>query len=272
MPAKGVSLHIGLNRVDPAQYEGWDGELAACEADARDMQAIARSQGFTPQLMLTKAATSTAVMDAIRKAAAALKSGDIFFLSYSGHGGQMPDTNGDEVDGKDETWVLFDRQLIDDELWSLWAGFAPGVRIVMLSDSCHSGTVSRAMPFYERMPGKGAPRYRALPDAVAAKTYRKHKALYNDIQKKTPKGDTLDVGATVLLISGCQDNQLSSDGRRNGLFTEKLRKVWANGRFEGGYRVFRQKIAALMPPTQSPRYTRVGQANAAFEKQKPFTV
>ena len=32
---KGHSLHIGLNSVDPAQYEGWDGQLAACEADAK---------------------------------------------------------------------------------------------------------------------------------------------------------------------------------------------------------------------------------------------
>ena len=32
--ARGISLHIGLNAVDPAQYEGWDGALTACEFDA----------------------------------------------------------------------------------------------------------------------------------------------------------------------------------------------------------------------------------------------
>ena len=44
--AQGISVHIGLNRVDPAQYEGWDGQLAACEADAKDMEALAKAQGF----------------------------------------------------------------------------------------------------------------------------------------------------------------------------------------------------------------------------------
>jgi metacaspase-1 len=44
--AKGLSIHIGLNHVDPAHYEGWDGELNACIADAQDMQALAKKRGF----------------------------------------------------------------------------------------------------------------------------------------------------------------------------------------------------------------------------------
>jgi hypothetical protein len=43
----GASLHIGLNAVDPKHYSGWDGQLTACEFDANDMQALAKSQGFT---------------------------------------------------------------------------------------------------------------------------------------------------------------------------------------------------------------------------------
>ena len=43
----GHALAIGLNKVDPAHYGGeWDGELFGCEPDARDMQAIATSQGL----------------------------------------------------------------------------------------------------------------------------------------------------------------------------------------------------------------------------------
>ena len=34
--AKGLSMHVGLNHVNPAHYEGWDGELNACVADARE--------------------------------------------------------------------------------------------------------------------------------------------------------------------------------------------------------------------------------------------
>ena len=50
--AKAVSLHIGLNAVSPAAYGGWDGPLAACEFDAKDMADIARSQGMKTTLLL----------------------------------------------------------------------------------------------------------------------------------------------------------------------------------------------------------------------------
>ncbi len=144
MPS-GRSLHIGLNRVDPNAYEGWDGQLAGCENDARDMQAIATARKFAPKTLLTRAATSAAVTAAIADAAARLAPGDTFFLSYSGHGGQVPDRNGDEAEDRmDETWVLYDRQLIDDELYALWGKFQTGVRIFVLSDSCHSGTATKA--------------------------------------------------------------------------------------------------------------------------------
>ena len=64
----------------------------------------------------------------------------------------MPDTNSDEGDDrKDETWVLFDRMLVDDELYTLWGKFAQAVRIAVISDSCHSGSVSRDI-FFEPEP------------------------------------------------------------------------------------------------------------------------
>src|SRR6266478_1991135 len=142
--AQGISVHIGLNRVDPDQYEGWDGQLTACEADAKDMAALAKKQGFkSSSLLLTKAATAKAVADAILGASKSLQSGDLFFLTYAGHGGQVKDTNSDEKDRMDETWVCYDRQFIDDELYELWGKFKSGVRIIVLSDSCHSGTVLR---------------------------------------------------------------------------------------------------------------------------------
>ena len=126
---KGISLHIGLNRVDPVHYAGWKGELVACENDARDMETIARSQGFVAQSLLTKAATSTALLGVIEKAARELIEDDFFLLTYSGHGGQVNDVNNDEPDGLDETWVLYDRELVDDELYAMWSHFRPGLRI-----------------------------------------------------------------------------------------------------------------------------------------------
>ena len=144
MAPQGESLHIGVNKVDPAHYNGWEGTLRACEFDAEDMRALAVGKGFTASILLTQEATAAAVTAGIAAAADRLAESDIFFLSYSGHGGQVPDLNSDDdADDKDETWVLYDRQLVDDELYALFARFKPGVRIFMLSDSCHSGSVAK---------------------------------------------------------------------------------------------------------------------------------
>jgi hypothetical protein len=278
--ALGISLHVGLNRVDPAHYQGWDGELTACEFDANDMRAIAEGQGFEPRSLLTKEATSDAVLAAIERAAGELDRGDLFLCTYSGHGGQVPDRNGEgEEDRSDETWVAYDRQIVDDELYALWSRFAPGVRVFVLSDSCHSGTVVRDIE--AKVPGpvstrqKAAaesPRYRALPRDVMIATYRANARLYDAIQERLPGAERADPAATVLLISGCRDDQLSLDGFSNGLFTENLRAVWADGAWEGGHAEFREAIRARMPAKQQPNYLRVGATNPEFERQKPFTV
>lgn len=278
--ARGISLHIGLNRVDPAHYQGWDGELTACEFDANDMRAIAEGQGFEARSLLTKEATSDAVLAAIERAAGELDQGDLFLCTYSGHGGQVPDRNGeDEEDRSDETWVAYDRQIVDDELYALWSRFAPGVRIFVLSDSCHSGTVVRDIeakvpdPVSTRQKAAAeSPRYRALPRDVMIATYRANARLYDAIQERLPGAERADPAATVLLISGCRDDQLSLDGFSNGLFTENLRAVWADGAWEGGHAEFREAIRARMPAKQQPNYLRVGAANPEFEQQKPFTV
>ena len=54
---KGMSVHLGLNSVSAAHYGGWSGELMACEFDANDMAALAKSRGIKPTVLLTKNAT-----------------------------------------------------------------------------------------------------------------------------------------------------------------------------------------------------------------------
>jgi hypothetical protein len=122
-----------------------------------------------------------------------LESGDFFWLTYSGHGGQVSDTNSDdETDEKDETWVLYDRQLVDLELYALWGEFKPGVRIFVLSDSCHSGSVTRdifdaAVPHVvsKGMVDDDQPRTKELPEAVEEATEK----LYQEIQGSNPSSE-----------------------------------------------------------------------------------
>lgn len=272
----GMALAIGLNAVDPKHYAGWSGPLAACEADAEDMAAIAKSRKMKCDLLLTKSATRSKVLAALKKASSILKAGDLFQLSYSGHGGQVKDVNKDETDHEDETWCLYDGELIDDELYAALAKFASGVRILVFSDSCHSGTVTK-LAYYQGVPQAGIdtnpPRYRAMPPDVALATYRRNKKFYDDLQSAPGlKGAETNVKASVLLISGCQDNQLSLDGTFNGLFTGNMLRVWNDGKFKGDYKRFHKDIGARMPPSQTPNYYVVGAANPAFEKQSPFVI
>jgi len=276
---QGMALTIGLNAVDPRHYEGWNGTLNACEADARDMAAIVQAKKFKVKTLLTKTATRSKVTREIANATTTLKKGDIFMLSYSGHGGQLPDLNSDEPDAQDETWCLYDGELVDDELYALLGEFAAGVRIVVFSDSCHSGTVVK-MAYYHTARGLAVDtrgvhgvQYRYMPADVALRTYGKNKAFYDRILKNAQlKGSRETVKAAVLLLSGCQDNQLSADGDFNGLFTSQLLQVWKNGSFKGNYRKFHAEIARRMPPDQTPNYFRVGKIDPQFEQQTPFTI
>jgi hypothetical protein len=278
---QGISIHVGLNEVDPNHYQGWNGKLVACEFDADDMEKLAAENSFQTKKLLTKDATADALTSAIEDAGGKLQAGDMLLLTYSGHGGQVPDANSDEEDRMDETWVLYDRQVVDDELYALWASFEPGARIAIFSDSCHSGTVAREAVDavgVDRVArsvndgGNGQPRVKGMPDEYVRSVYEANKKLYDDIQKSLPSFDESDIGASVILTSGCQDNQTSLDGDKNGLFTQTLLQVWNEGKFRGGYRTFRKRIAQKMPPWQSPNFFVVGKPNARFASQHPFTV
>ncbi len=268
--ASGISLHIGLNFVDPSHYNGWDGKLNACENDAADMERIAASQKFRTSLLLRENATRESVRKAIADAGANLQPGDIFFLSYSGHGGQLPDLNGDEPDGQDETWCLYDGELIDDELNELWIGFQKGVRILVTSDSCHSGTIVKEatnnMVAFSSFP----PRF--MDSQHALSTYSSNRAFYDDLLMKQKKVSSADIQASIIQISGCQDNQYSYDGTFNGAFTGALKRVWNGGQFDKNYLIFHRQIQYLLPAYQSPNYLVHGVRDADFENQRPFTI
>lgn len=273
--ARGRSLHIGLNSVDPDSYGGWAGTLAACEFDAHDMRDICAAQGFQTSELLTGQATAQEVLAALGEAAAALRDGDLFVVSYAGHGGQLPDAGGEEPDQLDETWVLFDRQLVDDELYAMWGRFAAGVRVVVLSDSCHSGSVVKAQLAAAGGAGLVRDVYTAgrfMPWDDNLRDYTDRQGLYDGIRGKTSEEGSTPMNARVLLLSGCQDNQTSMDGPRNGAFTGRLREVWADGAFSGGYRRFLNRIKDGLPPWQSPNYMPLNDPRHDFDRERPFTV
>jgi hypothetical protein len=276
--AQGISIHIGLNQVDSRHYRDgkgkpWKGILKACENDAKAMMALAQSKNFGTHLLLTKEATTQNVIATIEQAAEKLKPGDFLLLTYSGHGGQVPDMNNEpgEDDLLDETWCLFDRQFLDDELYHLWVHFRPYVRILMLSDSCHSGTMAKD-PLMNMLDQTNGPAIRTLPLDVSEKTYQAHKDTYDTLQQEHPNSESALIEASVILISGCQDNQFSLDGPVNGLFTGALLSVWNEGKYSGSIRSFYKRIVRNMPYYQCPNLFKVGTRTTEFERRRPFDI
>lgn len=272
---KGRAILIGLNSVNPAHYDGWSGPLNACEADAESMREIAKAQDLTVKTLLTKEATRANVQNALSTAAKALGDGDFLLLTYSGHGGQVPDINSDEDDALDETWCLYDGQLIDDELSIALAEFRKGVRVFVLSDSCHSGSVVKMALISEystRFVSMDVVETRNMPIDIARRTYQQNRNFYDSIQRSTTPDRNTDVACSVLLISGCHDNQLSADGPFNGLFTSRLLQVWNGGKFDGTYKDFYERILELMPPDQTPNLFWGSKEDRAFLNSRPFTL
>lgn len=81
--------------------------------------------------------------------------GDKIFISYSGHGSYIADRNGDEKDDAlDETLCPYDtdrtghspnrNMILDDEIGEKLKALE-GRLVVVMFDSCHSGTVSRSL-------------------------------------------------------------------------------------------------------------------------------
>jgi hypothetical protein len=267
IPPRGISIHIGLNFVDPGQYGNWDGKLNAAEFDAKDMLNLTTALHFKPTPLIRQNATRAAVIAALRSAAATLKAGDLLIVTYSGHGGQVPDDNHDEADdGLDETWCLYDGELVDDELYAIWTQFAAGVRILVISDSCHSGSVIK-------LHGKENKFYASknLPESVAEKTYQQHKTFYDKIQKGMTASNQVPIKASIKLLSACKDDELSYDGQLNGAFTGALREVWAFGKYNGNYETFKDLIKGKLN-NQTPGLLNQGQLNDTFNQQKPFTL
>lgn len=268
--AYGISIHIGLNEIDPAHY-GKGRSLKGCVHDANAMLQIAKGRGFDENYLLTdKDGTYKKITTLLKKAARKLNTGDTLFISFAGHGASVWDNNADESDGKDETWCLYDRMILDDELAELWARFKTGVKILMVSDSCHSGSVSREMSaggtVIEEKPVVGG---RSLEDGP--EIYERNKTMYEaTIPKHKNIAKGAGIKATVLLLSGCQDNQTSLDGIKNGFFTDRLLQVYNNGNFKGNYAGLLLKILKLMPSIQTPNYTVIGRRNALFEAAAPF--
>lgn len=217
------ALCMGINN-----YPGTHMDLSGCVNDANDWAAELAGRGFAVSKLIDQQATKAAMFNAIQSLIAGGVSGDVLVITYSGHGTYVPDTNGDEIDGLDEALCPYDIQtgggpLIDDEINTLFSARKAGVRLLLISDSCHSGTVTRAAA--ADPDADDAPRPRFLPMGNWLATDRLPHGISGQPLTTVPviSGESPFAGALSrmmgdLLLAGCKEgpNNFSYDARISG--------------------------------------------------------
>ncbi len=255
--AKKIALCIGIN-----DYPGTDSDLSGCVNDANDWGAALKKRGFTVSTLLDSAATGKAMRTKIAALIGSAASGDLVVIQCSGHGSFVPDEDGDEPDGTDECLCPHDVRskgpITDDELSELFAARTHGVRVVLLSDSCHSGTVAKFAPITTppTVKSKSPPqrKVRFMPPAVFLSTREASAMGIRSRRAASPPGRH-----HALLISGCQDTEYSYDawfnGRPNGAFTfvalRELAKLAASAKYTDWFQAIRKGLPSQQYP-QAP--------------------
>ena len=273
--ARGMSLHIAVNEPDPGYYGPNLKPLKACHNDASEMAELARQAGIKDlRTLLDADATIGNVLQSLEKYAHDANPGDLVFVTYSGHGSQIPvaDTGStDEDDGLDETWCLYDTQLIDTELYQSLGKFKKDVRVIVLLDCCHSGTaihewIHESWHFIEQYLADRDHRFRHVPENLRGDMYKKHRDEYLARQEKVSLGMPSVIEASVLMISACQDNQRAIEDLFNGRFTSAL--LYETGNHHT-YQSIHKHMHKHLHAFQSPNLYTLGAKTGELLKQ-PF--
>jgi len=142
------ALLVGIN-----DYPGTQNDLQGCVNDTTNVyDVLVKHFGFAPPdivLLSNSRARKATILEGLKSLLAGAKDGDTLVFHYSGHGSQVRDTDGDELeDGKDEVLCPYDFDwsggfIRDDDLASLIGGLRKGAHLEVVLDSCHSGTGTR---------------------------------------------------------------------------------------------------------------------------------
>ena len=245
-----TALCVGINN-----YPGTANDLFGCVNDAKDWKKALADRGFEVDTLLDSQATAAAIREALEDQVRTAVKGDTVVFTYSGHGSWLPDDEDDEeVDGRDEMICPYDVDdggaIMDDDLHEIFRQRAQGVRLVFISDSCHSGTVSRMFP----PPAEVGKQY-ARPRFLHPKTFVKSKKLLKAIDRVAALPRTPQAKYPALLAAGCKDTEFSWDahfgGRPNGAFTYFALKTLASQ--PKSYTAWMKSVRTKLPNTAHPQ-------------------
>jgi hypothetical protein len=268
------ALLIGLNEVNKQHYVGWTGALRYAEDGVKKVNSeIIALRGFnTPYILLRAQATRLNVQQKLNTLANDAAPGDLVVVYYAGHGQQEQDKQRFEVDKLDEAWCLYDGLFLDDELWAAWCQFRKGVRILLVSDSCNSGTIGRD--------GESTPMDNSLTELFSMEkkmqTYINNQAFYDQLMKNTRGARSKPMEVSLITLTACKSNQKALENKKlqHSEFSYSLLKIWNGGRFVGDHRAFYQAIlkdVQLRNPNQTPQIIQYGLSDSQFLDSGPFS-
>ncbi len=217
---KSQAVCIGIN-----DYAGVANDLRGCVNDAHDWSTLLSDEyGYETRLILNQDATPQNVLGALEELVNNAENGDRIVFTYSGHGTWEYETgkDQDEADNRDEALAVYDGIILDDEIRSTVAPLDPGVSLYIVSDSCHSGGVTRAMlrtaadrATRDEDPNPPVPRF--LPPENDIKALR---AMLLPVRRRAFYPEST---MNHVLLTGCNALEYSFDafigGRFNGAMT-----------------------------------------------------
>lgn len=222
------ALCVGINAYEQAPLSG-------CLADVESWTRTLSGAGFSVTTLLDERATRAGIMESLERMIAASRRGDVLVFQFSGHGTQVKDLDGDEIDGDspgmDEAICPYDYAtgafLIDDDIGRLFNQLPDGVNLTCFMDCCHSGTISRfglvgsAKPVHaganERM--RYIPPSRAL--SAAHERYRQN--IPSATATRAP-----DVMREVV-FSACLSHEVAWESGGQGEFTVRATRILEEG-------------------------------------------
>jgi len=212
------ALLVGINKYKPEL----GADLHGCVNDVETMHSILTNKyGFKPENIRTiidERATRQGILDRLKWLLDGAKAGDELIFHYSGHGSQVRDRNGDELEDQLDEILCphdldWDNPLTDDILANLFKQLPAGVYLTMICDACHSGTMSKNINPMKQV--------RNIVPPFDIKSRSKGVILPKNKMGKKNSGNQNHV-----LMSGCRDNQTSADayidGKHQGAFTWSL--------------------------------------------------
>lgn len=223
---------VGIN------YKNSDLQLRGCINDVKNMTSLLQTNfGFDNEniKLLTEedqiTPTKTNIIENIVWLTRDANPGDTIVFYYSGHGSYIKDTTGDEVDGKDEVLVPLDYDsqgyISDDMLFDyLLKPLQTGVKVFLMTDCCHSGTL---FDLKYNLNSMATYKTTEKPTSYKKDQWLDRYMLYQDNNKLKPSCD-------VVLLSGCMDHQYSNDafldktfqGALTYCFLETVKEVVGN--------------------------------------------